>query len=527
MRNFTGLFLILLAALASCATRTAHAQGDPAKVTVDDKTVKTAKELLSGSRPVSDAEGVAAVKKCCEAFIAEFSQPYDNTDAIPNFRATKMKLADLFNPAKLTAEARGVLIKNVVVVASRYAKDPKATAAARVNCVTLLAEMDDAIDSRTRVRKPSTEALKELLALLSPKSSTPLYLRAVALQALERHVRDGFQGWSDKGQKLVKDTAALYANKTPVEGPEREVYTWLTRRGLDILREAKANVAIDTALGYLADPNQLPSLRLTSVHYLSVQNLTEMNDQQKELYTLSLAHFLRSQLYAWHQEETNRQTIMGSAGAGGGFTGVRSGLGMGGGLSMGSRGDDVGMDTQAPAPARRGQGGRSAERNRPGRPGSTTKPLETQDWQARAARRRLNELTQPVRLAVEGKRIDDETVKHQNFLAAQELGLGEKYNFARLIELLDNLQTQINDPEMITNVKSVMNVAKRDIEDISRYAKGLPGFLEKYPELRSGEEDQLEEAIEDIEADQPASDAEPPADQSAPENAEANATAAR
>jgi hypothetical protein len=129
---------------------------------------------------------------------------------------------------------------------------------------------------------------------------------------------------------------------------------------------------------------------------------------------------------------------------------------------------------------------------------------------------------------VEGRRIEDETVKTQNFLSAQDLGLGEKYNFARLIELLDNLQTQINDAELITNVQSVMNVAKRDIEDISRYAKGLPGFLEKYPELRSGEEDQLEEAIEEDETEKPSGDAEPPADdQPAPDNAQANATAAR
>ena len=515
--------LVMLAALPCCATGTANAQGGPAKVTVDDKTVKIAKELLNGSRPASDAEGVDAVKKCCEAYIAEFSQPYDKADAIPNFRATHMKLRDLSYSTKST-EARVVLVGNIVTVASKYAKDPKASAAARVNCVTLLADLDEALDQRTRTRKPSTKALIELLNLLNPKSPTPLYLQAVTLQALERHVRDGFKGWSDGGKKKVKDTAAQYANKPPIDDQDREVHTWLTRRGLHILREAKANDAVDSALGYLADPNQMPSLRLTSLQYLSSQNLAEMNDRQKELYSLALAHFLRSQLFAWHQAETNRQNVMSGASTGGGYSGTRGG--MGGGLGMSSRDDGGGMAMDSEAPARRSTRGRANDRNR--RSGSTTRTLESQDWQARAARRRLNDLTQAVRLAVEGRRIEDETVKTQNFLSAQDLGLGEKYNFARLIELLDNLQTQINDAELITNVQSVMNVAKRDIEDISRYAKGLPGFLEKYPELRSGEEDQLEEAIEEDETEKPSGDAEPPADdQPAPDNAQANATAAR
>lgn len=517
------ILLILLVALPCCATDTANAQGEPAKVTVDDKTVKIAKELLSGTRPASDAEGVAAVKKCCEAFIAEFSQPYDKADAIPNFRATHMKLRDLSFSTK-TAEARGVLVGNIVMVATKYARDPKASPAARVNCVTLLAELDEALDQRTRTRKPSTKALIELLNLLNPKSSTPTYLQAVTLQALERHVRDGFKGWSDGGKKRVRDIAAQYANKPPIEDQDREVHTWLTRRGLDILREAKANDAVDSALGYLADPNQMPSLRLTSLQYLSAQTLPEMNDQQKDLYTLGLAHFLRSQLFAWHQAETNRQNTTSGASTGGGYSGARGG--MGGSLGMSSRDDGGGMAMDTDAPARRSTRGRPNDRNR--RSGSTTKPLESQDWQARAARRRLNDLTQAVRLAVEGKRIEDETVsKTQSFLSAQDLGLGEKYNFARLIELLDNLQTQINDAELITNVQSVMNVAKRDIEDISRYAKGLPGFLEKYPELRSGEEDQLEE-LNEVETETPSDDAEPPADdQPAPENAQAIDTASR
>ncbi|MBX3422453.1 MAG: hypothetical protein KF752_12945 [Pirellulaceae bacterium] len=480
--------LSLILALSCTLTRgVSLAQAPPAQRPLDSKTIKAAKDFMEG--PATDSAGLEALKQCCVAYLREFTLPYQEKEALPNFRTTWSKLQELTNHPKQTPEARAVLVAQLVPLARRLADDSKQTAAARVNCVVLLGELDDARDMRTNIRMPSREALKGLGELLK-NDTTPAYLHAVALHALERHTKDGWARWNDNAKSYVKTLALKFAGQLPANPTEAQMNAWLVRRGLDVLRIARAPDAIDLALGYVADAEQLPSIRLSALQYLCVQDATALTPEQQTLYVLGLTHFLRSQLVAWHQHENDLQRrTSGFAGGGNdqGLGGIGRSMSLGGGL------DGAGFDNPASDRSGATRGGRL----RPGRPnpgGTTT--VQSRDWEATNSRRRLNELLQPARLALEGRRIEAEESKLTNHLTSDKLELDKQYDLKRLIELVDAIQSQINNTSRATSVQAIMNLARRDIEGIIRYSNNLSGFLAKYPELREGDEE-LEETEEE------------------------------
>ena len=75
-------------------------------------------------------------------------------------------------------------------------------------------------------------------------------------------------------------------------------------------------------------------------------------------------------------------------------------------------------------------------------------------------------------------------------------GVGPALHLDRLIGLVNDLQTNINDAQQVTTLQSLMNLTKPEIEAVLRFAKTMPSFLERYPQ-KNTDDDDLEEVQEE------------------------------
>ncbi len=496
---------LLLAGL--CSQANAEWQYKEVKVALDPKIEKLGLDFNSG-RGGDAAAATRAIEQTVKAYIARFTLPYDQ--ATPRFDVVRRQLDGFLNEGtpRQPPAARRVLVDTIVQEAGKIIDSDEYSPAARINCAIVVGELDEARDASRNIRKPSASARDLLLQSLSAPT-TPIYLKVVFLQGLDRQARESNNGWDDAVKQKVVQAAAVYANSKPdKDSPDRQASAWLTRRGLDVLRNLRSKEGVDSALGYLGDPEELPSLRLSALQYLFLQDLQTFSPEQKKAYVLGNAHFLRSQLISWYYAENDRQKRatggtfgggMGPGGMGPGGTGP-GGLGPGGMGGDGDSGFDPGggFGGAPTGPGGRGQGA--------GGRGATRKPIETQTWEARLARRRLNQITQNVRFSLEGKRVGTETSKIKSFLTAPDVGISQDYKLDTLIEQIDKLQSIVNDHDRISSVQSLMSQSKREIEAIMRFTKDMPGFLDRYSELGGGDEELQEVEPSDEDANEPAGD---------------------
>ncbi|MEZ6138452.1 MAG: hypothetical protein R3C53_26515 [Pirellulaceae bacterium] len=118
------------------------------------------------------------------------------------------------------------------------------------------------------------------------------------------------------------------------------------------------------------------------------------------------------------------------------------------------------------------------------------KPIDTQDWQTRAARRLLNQITQKIHVALDGKPLKDESPVYTYSFASATAGNAElQQQVTELVDLLDEFQEAINDAVKIEDIASILDESKTPIENIMDFSIEVPGFLKRYPELADDEED--------------------------------------
>jgi hypothetical protein len=449
---------------------------------LDPKVEKLATDFNRGQTK-EIAEGVKAIEETCFAYIAKLTASYEQST--PNFQAVRRQLDNLLAEGipRQPAEARQALVSSIVRSAGSVAASDEYSPAARINCVSILGDLDEARDTRQNLRKPSAVA-RERLIQIQALPTAPGYLKAVALQGLERHARDGASVWDDNSKAKVKEAALGYIAGPFDEGLDQEIDVWLARRSLDLLRTLRLADAVDRAIELLGDPKQSSSLRLSSLQYITTQDLAALTPEQRKQYLLSTAHFLQSQLMDWYYQENDLQKRKSGAanigGSGMGGMGM-GGMGMGmGGMGMGS-GDDGGSFGDG-GMGMGGLGGRGA-----GGSGRGGRAVETQTWETRRARRILNQSTQFVRLAVAGARTSGESARVPSYLATESLGMVKDYNLTRLVQLIDALQATTNDIDQISTVPALMNRTKKDIIAILRFVKDMPGFKEKYADSGDGE----------------------------------------
>ncbi|MFO0944081.1 MAG: hypothetical protein U0930_25375 [Pirellulales bacterium] len=470
---------------------------------VDNKTIVAAQTYLkTGS--AGEANGPAALTATVRYYMAKFTEIYDNK--IPRYQDPKNAIQQMLTYPNTPPEVRQALVKELQTLAVNYINSDRLEdiPAAKINAIYVLAELDEERDMKNSVRKPHRLSTGALLSILGDANKKE-YLKVAAMSALERHIRDGAKegakDWPPAIRDRVKTVVLPFAVNKPKDDMDRPVNVWLARRALDNLRFLDANEAIDAALGYLADPKEMPSLRTSALEYLQSRNVAKFDAAQRKLYALGFVHYLRSQAVDWYQIESDHSKRKGGASSGGMGGGSMGGMGggMGGGDGYGG-GEEGGGYGGAPGGGfgggfgdNEGGGGRGGS----GRPNASNKPKasEVQDWQTRLARRHLNEFSQLAHRALDGKRAKEEnaTSALKLHMTAQDVKFDDDYKFDKLITAIEDFQKAMNDINKVRTVTTLMQECKKPIEEIMDFAKKMPGFLEKYPELKS-DEDKLQEA---------------------------------
>ena len=116
--------------------------------------------------------------------------------------------------------------------------------------------------------------------------------------------------------------------------------------------------------------------------------------------------------------------------------------------------------------------------------GKKSKPIDTQSWQVRLGRRVINQITQATHLALAGVPLPDgKPVAGIKPIKDAQLTAEEQAKLTELVSAIAELQTAVNDPQLVTDMTSLLAQAEGNIEEIMDLVKEVPGFLARYPEL--------------------------------------------
>lgn len=467
---------------------------------------KLARDFAKGSQ--AGEAGKKALEKVIVAEIAKLTHPENAA------RYTTIRTA-LFNTYLAaykpeTVEARKVVIDQIAKYCNGIGSSANFSPQARINAVSMLADLDDRPAIKAAPPLPSQKALLPLYNIAkNPKN--PVYLRSIALYGLERHIGRSFRSWPKNTRSLVGKTLVQIALSKPKGDLDIQENAWLVRRALDCLAATRVAALADQAIEMIGDPEQLPSVRVSAANYMRFLNADALSDKQKQDYIVSLAHLLRSQLVSWYENEDNllSRATGGSAGMAGGYGGMMGdgGYGGGGGDDMYGGGGMGGPGGMGGGGYGGGDGGYGGMMGGGGYGGGSTgkkvKAVDVQDWETLLARRKINFVAQVAHTCLDAVPVA-EARKPRNLgkpIAEAKLPTDLKDDVTELITLLDAFQLAVNDASKITDVNSLLQEAEVPIEDIMDFVLTIPGFTQKYPELAEGEE---LEAVPDAPPEQPA-----------------------
>lgn len=405
-------------------------------------------------------------------------------------------------PARKTAVTAVVGFANTIISGKQFSP------ASKINAMAMLAQLDDVpSDGASTPPRPATGAVGTLYSV-SANEDAPVYLRAIALYGLERHMAVYWNTWPDNIKKAVANTLVSVIGSEPKSKLDVMGNAWLVRRAYECMGTIRTAppAIVKKAAERLADADELPSLRLSALEYLSRVDASKFPDEVKQVYVIGTAHLLRSQLVDWYKGEDDKLKVLSSATSGGyggygGGMGGGPGGGMGGGGyggegggmggygggeggSMGGYGGGEGGSMGGYGGGEGGgYGGMGGGRQKP-------KPIDTQTWQTRAARRLVNQITQTVHVALDGMPLAEENPSQAAGVPIVSAQLSEEMNSkaVELVELINALQTAANDPSLVTDINSLLNQVETPIEEIMDHVLEIPGFAERYPDLAEGEE---------------------------------------
>jgi len=504
---------------------TAVAQA-PAAVELSREQDRLASGFSRGKIPGSEeAKQALQLKLRLEMERLKFPTPknFDEAQALSKLAGVRTNIDSTWVAGAKDPEARKIAAQAIAAVGRQLLAED-VSPQSKINCMALLAELDEAPASGASPPTPSSDALSVLFAYAGNEQA-PIYLRAIALHGVNRHIGRWWPTtkWPDNAKRSIEKTMTAIVNSEPATPLETRAHAWMVRRAYDCLTTMGSPFGAKSALDRLADPKALPSLRLAALQYLSHIDTSGFPEDKKALYLVGLSHFARSQLVNWYEKEDDILKAKSGAGAGGmgggGYGGMAGSMGsMGsdygsggsdygsGGGSMGGYGGAGGMGSMGSMGGYGGAGSRSKN-----------KPVDTQKWDVRLSRRMINQISQAVHVALDGVPVlEEKALSDVKPLKDAKLPAESQAKADKLVAAIEAFQTAVNDPERVTTMTTLLTQAEGNIEEIMDLVKEVPGFLERYPELAPDEE--LETA-----EDPDAPPATPPTDGDVPENLDGSA----
>ena len=386
--------------------------------------------------------------------------------------------------------------KTVLDLGSKVAKG-NYLPAARVNAMLAIAELyEGPANARTT---PYTGALGELYNC-AINVNLPCHLRAIALHGLNLHVYRGKtlneagKAAADRRSSVAQAMVTIISSQ-PTLVQEEQAHWWMVRRAYDVLLGLQAagerakeglspglrNAAV-LAMDQFNDPTQLVNIRYSAGTFLTRLDFTAMKQPafRVKLF-LGVAQFLDQEVVGWYEHESDKTKMqsggmgMGGMGMGGGMGDMMSG-GMGDMMSGGMGGMEGGMGGM-------GDGGMGMPGGSGGRGGQTgPKPIDSQQWDLRIARRKLDMYTQLSHALLKGTLSKDERDYNASGKGVMEVPLPESHVRAGkfLIEALEEVQETVNE-RSLTTVGSLMTRLLKPLTKLRDAAELIPAYEEPDP----------------------------------------------
>lgn len=347
----------------------------------------------------------------------------------------------------------------------------------------------------------SAEAISPLYKFATNPKTLP-HLRSLALSGVGHYVRAAGAKMPKAQSGAIANAMATIISSQPQFVAEEKAHWWMVRRAYDVLSVLHAtkvastdkvpvadklppadkvppagNVEmkpfIDLALTQFMDPSTLPSVRISAGLYLTHYDLSAADEATRTKVMVSVAQLLDQEVVGWYEQEQDKTQSASSMG--GGYGGMAGMGGMGGYGDMGmesgtgsGEGYGSGMGGYGSA-----MGGYGSETGGAGAP----KPIDTQKWDLRLARRKLNTYCQLAHVLLMGTGASDEDRFSRSGKGIMETELPEQLRIPgkRLLQALEAVQTQINE-RSLTDVTSLMTRVVKPLEEMRIAAEDVPGL---------------------------------------------------
>ena len=427
------------------------------------------------------------VKLTVDSFLSQMTDPRVSPDKKRN------ELETNFMRQIVSEDGLAVASKEAMDVANKILRGPFAPAV-KINAMILLSEL---LEGPGNERIPFGAATRELY-LYATTDSIPCYLRSLALVGLERHVQAGKVLNDPKavgGRDSVTSGLVKIIGSQPQRASEEEAHWWMVRRAYDVLitmhmanaraKEPQLSAgmisAVVQAMDQFTDPNQLTSIRYAAGKFLTRFDFAATKPAFRMKLFLGVAQFLDQEVVGWYENESDKTKMLtggGGMGSMGGYGGGMMGGGDGAGMMMGD------------ASGYGGNGGEGGMGGMPGMPGGGRggnqgpKPIDSQPWDLRIERRKLNMYTQLAHALLKGNLTKEERDYHPTGKGVMEVALPESHQRAGkfLIESLEEVQEIINERNL-TTVSTLMTRLVNPLTKMRDAVELVPAFSEGDKEL--------------------------------------------
>lgn len=403
----------------------------------------------------------------------------------------------------LSVDLRAIVSEDGLAMANKTALDLSGKIirgnylpAAKVNAMLTIQELSE---GSTNPRLPYSGAVSELFNF-STTDKLPCHLRALALVGLDRHIRFG-KSLNDGSKKAsqsrdsVAGAMVVIINSQPRFAFEEEAHWWMVRRAYDVLMGLHAAGAKEpmspnitgaamAAMDQFNDPTQLTSVRYAAGTFLTRFDFASMKKTSFRMKLfLGVAQYLDQEVVGWYESESDKSKMQSGSmmGGMGGMGGMGDMGGMMGGMS-GGMGDMGAGDGGLSGGGSAGYGGMGGDI--PGGKGGTQgpKPIDSQQWDLRIARRKLNMHTQLAHALLKGNLTKEERDYHPTGKGIMEAALPPSHTRAGkfLIEALEEVQEVINE-RSLTTVASLMGKSIQPLTKLRDAAELIPAFEEPDP----------------------------------------------
>ncbi|MGN6548072.1 MAG: hypothetical protein ACTHK7_23760 [Aureliella sp.] len=458
--------LIASGGLLTSSAGSLKAQYEQMKVPEAASTPDGLKQIGAAARNATKETGALsaaskdALKTQAEVLMAEMTKPtVDNT---PDKR--RIALMNQLVNAVRSDEGRATVSKAVVGKAVQII-DGKYIPQAKINAMLLLSEPVMAGDALSPLYKYSTNTAVDAAG---KAIDVPAHLRSLALYGLYRYVDKAGSNMPANQRGALAKAMAEIVNSRPTSLSEEKAHWWMVRRAFDVLGElhTAANGQLSDgakeAMALLMDPAMLPSVRLSAGLYLTRFDLSRVDDATRNKILVAVAQLLDQEVVGWYEQEQDKtQSASGMMGYGG----------MGGGYAMGSVPSSDGYGGAEMGGYGGAMGGYDTGAN------SGPKPIDTQKWDLRLARRKLNTYCQLAHVLLMGTGAADKKDISSTGKGIMETELPEalKRPGKELLEALEKVQTDINE-RSLTDTSSLMTRAVTSLGELRTAAEEVPGM---------------------------------------------------